>query len=318
MKILTYKEVENALKGDKPNHLLLGNGFNIDYDARMNISEEEHFRDLDSLGDEERIEEFKYTDDKLKTEPDPLFSFRNGIVVPRKDSSELFVDKILEVHLKNADDFDDNAIKRCSSFLTPFVENGKIFTINYDMHLSWVLLRSGLKEKCSDGFMEPHSVADGLVCNMNSASLFYCHGAIFLYAWGSELIKIQMTENNLDGVNGRIKQGEYPVCISAGNFKDKLQKIDKWDYLKSCLETLKTIDGNLVVFGFSADERRDKHILEAIKFAQDKNGLNIYWGVHGNSEEKLQYQIEKLEEVFERVGLKNYEFYDSASARVWR
>ena len=318
MSILIYKEVENVLTGDKSNHLLLGNGFNIDYKPEMNISEEEHFRDLNSSSDEEKSKKIEYDDEKFKTESDPLFTFLDGKVVPRKNSSELFLDKIRKVHLKNADNFGDDAIKQCSSFLTPFVENGKIFTINYDMHLSWVLLRSGLKEKCSDGFMEPHSVSGGLKCNMNSASLFYCHGAIFLYPWKSELIKIQITENNLDEVNGRIAQGKYPVCISAGNSDDKLQEINKWDYLKSCLETLKTIDSNLVVFGFSADERRDKHILEAIKSAQDKNGLNIYWGVHGDSKEKLEYQIERLKEVFDRVGLKNYKFYDSATARVWR
>ena len=67
----------------------------------------------------------------------------------------------------------------------------------------------------------------------------------------------------------------YPIFISEGNSLQKKTKILHNGYLNHCYKSLRSISGDIVIFGSSL-KSNDEHILDAILESKVKN---IYIGV---------------------------------------
>ena len=85
---------------------------------------------------------------------------------------------------------------------------------------------------------------------------------------------------------------EYPIFVTAGNGFEKLSHIVHNKYLANCYESLSSISGSLICYGFGFGNY-DDHIIAAINKAakkrKDENGLwhmlnSIYIGVYSDAD----------------------------------
>lgn len=111
---------------------------------------------------------------------------------------------------------------------------------------------------------------------------------------------------------------EYPIFVTAGSSFDKLTHIMHNKYLAYCYETLSSIEGSLICYGFGFGQY-DDHIIKAINKAgkkrKDKNGnwhtLNsIYIGIYSKDDLVHIKQIEKQFKVPVRL-------FDAKTVMIW-
>ena len=147
--------------------------------------------------------------------------------------------------------------------------------------------------------------------------IFYVHGALPLFDTGVEIVKEEYDSQHylLENISDRIDRGEYPIFVTAGNGREKLTHIMHNRYLSHCYDSLSTVSGSLVTFGFNFGEY-DDHIIDAINIAA-KHGrksfpklLSIYIGVYSDGD---RHHIEKLANRFKC----KVHIYDAKTANVW-
>lgn len=153
--------------------------------------------------------------------------------------------------------------------------------------------------------------------NKETQNVFYLHGALPFFDTGSDIVKEEYDHRNylLQKIEKRITRGEYPVFVTAGDGDDKVTHIMHNQYLSHCYETLSSITGSLVTFGFNFGEY-DQHIIRAINRAA-KHGrkefpklLSVYIGVYSDDD---RAHIERIKDEFAcKVRL-----YDARSTDVW-
>ena len=126
-------------------------------------------------------------------------------------------------------------------------------------------------------------------------NLFYLHGALHIYQDTSEIKKISV--GRLDTLKSRIIERideSKPLDIIFKS-TDKIKDINNNQYMKSALEQLKKITGNIYLYGVSLSEN-DNHIWDAI----NDNGkiTQVYVSVssngNGNSDLKMANAKQRL------------------------
>jgi hypothetical protein len=134
----------------------------------------------------------------------------------------------------------------------------------------------------------------------SNQNVFYLHGALQFFDAGVAVIKEEYDQHNflLEKINDRMAKGEYPIFVTDGNGKQKLKHILHNQYLTYCYESLCSISGSLVNFGFNFGSS-DEHIIDAINKAA-KHGQkvteklwSIYIGVYSEEDIKHINQIAK-------------------------
>jgi hypothetical protein len=142
----------------------------------------------------------------------------------------------------------------CGKFLTHF---DKIFTLNYDLLLYWVILKTingfrdgfGLGDTTSDGFRTFETHAH---CNTH-----YLHGALHLFLNRErETLKRVLTGSTLiqDITNTIRAQSQLPLIVAEGTAVQKIARIRSVPYLHHCYGELHRLGGALFHFwarGFS-------------------------------------------------------------------
>jgi len=246
-----------------------------------------------------------FTSDKLLT---------NKIKQTIEKLQHNLIDAVKTLHPEHVFTITKEKSETCSSFLNEYLfKDGFVFSTNYDLLLYWVLMRNN-SEKAIDGFgrellndsnefvpdWEPEYSPDLIWgINKDDQSIFYLHGALPLFDTGINVIKeVYDGEYLLDNIKRRMNNKEYPIFVTAGNAKEKLQHITHNQYLTYCYDKLCSIDGSLITFGFSFGEN-DDHIIDAINKANrqphEKRLWSVYIGVY--SEDDLLY-IEKIKNKF--------------------
>lgn len=207
--------------------------------------------------DKELIDKIKHTSETLK----------NSLIDAVKAMHPEHVFKIPEE--KNA---------ACCTFLEDYLVNdGYVFSSNYDLLLYWVLMRNTCKN-AGDGFgrevenplgdeyvpdYEPEYSELRWGKNKDSQSVFYLHGALPLFDTGIDIIKEEYNGDYLlDNIKARMEKKEYPIFVTAGNANEKLTHIMHNKYLSFCFDKFSSIKGSLITFGFNFGDN-DTHIIEA-------------------------------------------------------
>lgn len=147
------------------------------------------------------------------------------------------------------------------------------------------------------------------------------HGGLHIFDHSGKIIKetYDRTTGNwlLDKIKNRMDNGHYPIFVTDGNADKKLQHIRRNRYLSNAYESLRTIRGSLIVFGFSFSEN-DDHIIEAINSAAGytekgkiKNALlSVNIGVFDDAAK------DHIESISHKFALKVNTF-DSSNAGIW-
>lgn len=148
-------------------------------------------------------------------------------------------------------------------------------------------------------------------------NIFYVHGALPIFDTGIDIVKEEYDSHHflLQNIHDRMENKEYPIFVTAGSAKEKLNHIMHNKYLSFCYEELCKIEGSLITFGFNFGEY-DSHIIDAINkathFGSRSGGklYSVYVGVF--SDESLEY----LEEIKSKFMCK-VNFYNARTAKIW-
>ena len=151
-------------------------------------------------------------------------------------------------------------VKTCRIFLGQFEY---VFSLNYDLLLYWVRCFGG-DYLGRDSF---EKIGDELGFSPDeNANFLFPHGALFLYRNGASVVKLRTTMSNpiLKRVQSSIQNGDFPMCISEGTGKQKLEAIKSNSYLSFAYQRIKKCKGTIFTFGCSFQDGKEDHIITAL------------------------------------------------------
>lgn len=346
--LMRYEDVIQSLETKKrQKHLLLGNGFSMSYDSGI-FSYNALNRFLENLDNDilqKLFQIIKTSNFELLMEQldnvaqiAEVFEADKMVVLNIRKATESLkeslIDAIRELHPEHVFSVPEEKSKVCAALLNSFLaEEGQIFTTNYDLLLYWVLMRNDI-ENAIDGFgrdleeneewmhEEARQYSELRWGKFKSTqTVHYLHGALQLFDTGPEVIKEEYTSEHflLENIKARMEKKEYPIFVTAGNSYEKLSQIVHNKYLANCYESLSSIGGSLICYGFGFGNY-DKHIIAAINKAatkrKDENDkwlpflASVYIGVYSEADLKHIKSIEKKFKVPVRL-------FDSKTVNVW-
>jgi hypothetical protein len=291
----SYEDVLHALEKKKRQvHLLLGNGFSMAYDPKI-FSYNALFNFVAALGDPAltklfeavKTKNFEAVMSQLEMFISLLDAFESteGLQDRVRHASvklkQSLLDAVGALHPDHVFKMPEESVRNCAGFLNSYLTTGgSIFTTNYDLLLYWVLLRGAVPNHV-DGFgrelLNPVEAMHGgdqkwselrWGPNQERQNIHYLHGALPFFDTGAEIIKEEYSGDAflLERVAARLKKGEYPVFVTAGNGDEKLERIRHNRYLSFCYDKLCKAEGSIVSFGFKFGNY-DLHVIDAINKA---------------------------------------------------
>ncbi len=345
MKLETFDQVREAIetKG-RPFHLLLGNGFSMAYDAEI-FSYNALYDFVDQLDDDllSRLFQVVGTKDfeavmrQLDTFGALLEAFGSDEQLLERvegataDLKSSLLEAINELHPEHVFKVSQEKSDACGRFLRPFLQSGgHIFTTNYDLLLYWILMRNGVVEAV-DGFGRDRETPEDEVVaaeeieyselrwgkHRASQVIHYLHGALPIFDTGIEIVKEEYDSAHylLENIRERIGRDEYPIFVTAGDGRDKLEHILHNRYLTHCWDTFCATEGSLVSFGFNFG-KNDQHVIDGINRATRQGAKvsprlwSLYLGVYSDEDRD---RIEGLASSFKC----KVHIFDAKTAPVW-
>ena len=330
-------DIANRQGGAKKKHLMLGNGFSIslfptifNYKALVEQVNSSQVKDLfTKLG----TSDFEYvmrrlTDTlelvKIYSKNDPDDPIANQIESDLDEIRDGLIQAISKSHPPKPNEITDEQYDYCHSFLKHF-DGGKKYTFNYDLLLYWVYMHfldmDEKKLKFDDGFRHPEdndSTVTWEIGREKEQNVYYVHGAMHIFNYGAEVEKFTWINTGLtisDQVRKSIDKGKYPIFISEGTTEHKLSRIQNFSYLGRSFSSLKSITGNLFIFGHSIGNQ-DDHVFNYIN--RNQKLKNIFISIFGDVDsDDNQRIISKVKKWADKHPYRNYYFYDAADANVW-
>lgn len=341
----SYKDIIDSLREKKRvKHLLLGNGFSVEYDYKIfsynalshfiENSDDPLLKQLFAAVNTKNFEEIMqqlnmFIDFSKALGADSQFTEK--IKSASEKLKENLVEAVQSMHPEHVFKIPEDQSRKCSAFFNDYLNNGgKIFSSNYDLLLYWVLMRNActnvidgfgrelendMGDFIPEGQLEYSELKWGR--NKDRQTIFYLHGALLLFDDGIDIVKEEYGGNFLmDKIQARMANKEYPIFVTAGTANDKLCHIMHNKYLNFCYEALTKINGSLITYGFSFGEN-DSHIIDAINKSakqsdHSKKLYSIYIGVYSDAD--LSH-IGKIEKQFKT---KKVNVYDARTVHAWR
>ncbi len=259
-------------------NLLIGNGLSI------SISEKFSYSSLrDKISDNlspavERLFKKLGTDDfehlltKIKDAREVIEAITDGQIILSQSISEEVKQKLIEaIKSMNPRGPRDHGLDP-QALNKSLKEYKNTFTTNYDIYLYWA--RRGeqhfnIVDYFNNGFFDRNSAYQG-----NKEAIYFLHGALFLFEEDNKTIKIN--KNNFSTLDEAIQdkivhKNSLPLFISEGSSIEKLANIKKNEYLLFCYDNLRSIEGDLDIYGHGLNPEVDSHIIDAIKSAKLDN-----------------------------------------------
>jgi hypothetical protein len=346
MKLETFDDVLASVRKNQKRefHLLLGNGFSIAYDSTI-FSYNALHDFVTKIGDKDlatilgvlATKNFEVIMQQLDNFSGLISAFGDDPNLKEKvDAASAKLKKSLleavkDLHPEHVFKIPEEKSEACSRFLKVFLgSGGSVYSTNYDLLLYWVLMRNDILnhvDGCGRELENPdesvpaedQSWSDELIWGKyrDDQNVFYLHGALPFFDNGIAVTKEEYDEYNylLEKISARMEKREYPIFVTAGDGKQKLTQIMHNQYLTHCYESLCTIEGSLVTFGFHFGPY-DEHIIDAINRAA-KHGKkassklwSVYIGVYSDDSRK------HIEQIAGKFKCKVHVF-DAKSAHVW-
>lgn len=306
------KTFEELVENDKTylSNLLFGNGFSINFGSRFmysNLFEEakEQFIDEDiNLFGELNTTNFEHALRVLGTSINTNKIF-NIDFVGVAESYERIKSALIETVRKVHPEPHELTIDQDNDLKTTFrLFQEKVFTTNYDLLAYWALNKVNKVRAVGDSFgydkdseMIIFGAGPGVSSDKNPVRLYYLHGSLHLYMDKGEIIKITTKRNPvgrtdlplLDTITETYESGYFPLYISEGTWKQKLNKILNNKYLSFCYRALMKTSKALTIYGQSLDKESDKHIIDAIKKSDIQK---IAYGIYDvSNKERISHEV---------------------------
>lgn len=319
--LITYSELvkQNSIFQD---NLLFGNGFSIHFNNLFRYNNlYEECKGSFGAEDQKMFETFETQNFETVLRALLTSILTNEIFSEEKESisnsyeriKQSLVDAVRKVHPQYEQ---LEATKEQQLRLSFHVFKQSIFTTNYDLLPYWALLKVYGTRDVSDGF--GYDKETGLIMFdkgrgerdlSNPLKLYYLHGALHFYMRKGEIVKITRrgkVENLLDLITDTYEDGNFPLYVSEGTWKQKLRKIENNKYLMRCYTDFKKMFGGLTIYGQSLDRECDKHIIDAIK---ESSVSDIAYGIY--DKDKAPEIMHEINGMFRGTN-KNIHFFDSS------
>jgi len=331
-------------------HLLLGNGFSIDwkdifkYEAlveqadfsTLNVDGDQLFELLKTRDFESVIEALRKA--KMLSE---YYSTTDQTLSDKFQGDAEAIKRILTTTIaSNHPDFPNEISPSeyvyCRQFLTNF---SNIYTLNYDLLLYWVLMHTegGEDIECDDGFRDSDDESADYVVWDNGDShhqnIHYLHGALHLFDAGVELKKFTWIKTGIkliDQIRDALDHDLFPLIVTEGESDEKLTKINHSGYLHKAKRSFSGISGSLFIHGHSLSDN-DDHILSLIPetkvnklFISTMSDPNAPENIHKIS--KIDRYVRERSKMLEHTKSKSRTvrqelevyFYQANTAHIWR
>jgi len=146
-----------------------------------------------------------------------------------------------------------------------------IFTTSYDLIIYWAMGHAGVWPPFVDLFKYGGDLQfdpDRADVYAGQVPVYFLHGALHLVVGGTGVTwKLRQTAiHTLLDQFGQPIEGDpqaRPLLVTEGSARDKLQAIERNDYLSHALSQLRNLEVPLVVFGSSLS-RQDQHLIDAL------------------------------------------------------
>jgi Domain of unknown function (DUF4917) len=321
-RVLSFDEAIEASKSG-PVTALLGNGFSIaqsggqfGYSNLLGYSglEEDSlvrnvFRVLSTVDFEEVMHALEHaaTIEEAYGDTRRAKQFQTDAGVVR----ESLIHAVRTVHPEIRFEIPSEQVDRCAAFLGNFET---IFTLNYDLLLYWVMLKS---RRHTDGFGLGNPIGEFRTFNDGAnCSTYYVHGALHLFLGdrGEAKKRIRTGKTIIDDIASTIiNQKQLPIFVAEGTTIQKIRRINSVSYLKICYDKLSSLNGTMLIFGHSASDN-DIHIYDAIFSSPMLE--RILFCVHNVQSDWSTLRV-KLARFVERRKDIEICYVDAASAHVW-
>lgn len=337
--ILSYSEV--LAKAENPRHLLLGNGFSIA--CRPELF---RYEKLFDRADFSSLKLARKAFDRLSTTNFEVVirALRNfaricDLYAPADNDAkvrastdadalrEVLVTAVADSHPDRPHNIMRSEYLSCRNFMRGYKS---VNTLNYDLLLYWTLMQDELGDdeiSCDDGFRKPADDPNADYVswdpdNSKTQTVRYLHGALHLYDTGVEMMKFTWINTMVplvEQIRSALKLEYYPVFVSEGTSKEKLERIRHNDYLCKMYRSFTEIRGSVVVYGHSLDES-DNHIFN------DRIGLHgktsqLFVSIYGDPSSDANKAIIRRASALAKLRSERrplgVEFFDAESASVW-
>ena len=212
----------------------------------------------------------------------------------------------------------------------PFLRNFKtIFSLNYDLLVYWAIMANeetddghkfkdcflgGFFDKDWEKFRTPHR-------NETASTLvFYPHGALQFVqdkdGTDKKIDRVNQLEELLDKVLSRWEDPSIlPLFVAEGDSSEKMRSIRRSDYLSTVYyDVLPESGPNLVIYGWSMDEKVDGHLLKQIsKGKYTRLAISVYQ----STEQGIADYIAETDRKLERFGITDITYFDAESEGSW-
>ena len=339
-KLISFSEaISNIAVLDGKKSLLIGNGFSMAYDVERfsftNLLETAIDKGLIAK-DSEILKVFR----RLNTADfEKVIRYLDqtclvaDIYFPDADKKKIKEDiKKLKKHLVNtitnnhpdkSTDLDVARSQKCAEFFNNF---NRIYSLNYDLLAYWVILQNRLMN-FTDGYGDPEVEPgedvisnDYVVYQDTQHELLFLHGGLHLFDNKTETIKLTFCRTNetlKKQIYLNLLADRYPVFVSEGTSKDKLEKIKHNYYLNHCYKALKNQPGSLLIYG-TALKSNDEHIKKALI---ESKFTNIFIGVYAENELQqigmFKDKIEARNQKLSKKAQKTVTLYNASTVAPW-
>jgi hypothetical protein len=319
-------------------HLILGNGFSVDLFPEIfnykKLAEKITDPKIKAVFTEFNTSDFEFVVLKLAESLrvlnyyDETKAIYTKVEEDAEKLKEILISVITSSHPENPNLISNNQYKSCYDFLQYF-EEGKKYTFNYDLILYWVYMHflghNLTPLKSDDGFRtdwDDNSMVTWEIGREHQQSLYYLHGAMHIFKDEKANIQKYTWQNGNKTIGQQVKESieinKFPVFISEGTQEHKLKRIKEDGYLSRSFSSIKSITGDLFIFGHSIRDE-DDHVFEIVN--SNKGIKNIFISLFGNAESEGNKKIiQKINNWRNEIKIKDrkYIFFSSASANVWK
>jgi hypothetical protein len=214
-------------------------------------------------------------------------------------------------------DKNNEYVLNCSQNLKNFQ---RIYTINYDLILYWLLAQTELLKTFKDGFsdrdvLKPKTSEEKLIENLfgfssnnNLESIIFLHGALHLLRQGRNAYKI--VRGQADMSLAKIKElllkylSEFDnMLVFDATSSGKLNEIYSNDYLVKAYDKLITIKGTIIIYGCKVfkdenNEDNDQHLWYRLINSKVNQ---IYIGRSSDNVSELEHEAKRLRDNFQKL-----------------
>lgn len=334
--VLTFSQcIERAAQ---KKHLILGNGFSVDLFPDIfnykKLAEKITDPKIKAVFAEFNTSDFEFVVLKLAESLrvlnyyDTEKNIFNKVKEDGEKLKEILISVITSSHPENPTLISNNQYKSCFEFLHHF-EEGRKYSFNYDLILYWVYMHfldnNVTNLKSDDGFRtdwDNDSMVTWEIGREHQQNLYYLHGAMHIFKDVNASIQKYTWRNGNKTIGQQVKESiennKFPVFISEGRQEHKLKRIKENGYLSRSFSSIKSIGGDLFVFGHSIRDE-DDHVFDIVNLNKNikKVFISLFGEIDSEENKKILQKINNWRNDYKHKG-REYIFFHSASANVWK